>query len=1068
MTPDGAGRQERKLVTVVFCDLVGFTGRAEVMDPEDVRALLSSYHRHLRRELERHGGTVEKFIGDAVVAVFGAPVVHEDDAERAVRSAIAIRDWAAEQADIEVRVAVNTGEALVSLDVDPASGEGMVAGDVINTAARIQVAAPVNGVLAGEQTYRATRDAIEYAEHEPFVAHGKAQPVTVWEVLSARGRVRAGSVPHERSAFVGRERELGILREAYARMRDAHEPQLVTMIAVPGSGKSRLVYELSKVVDADPDLVCWRQGQCLPYGDGVSFWALAEIVKAETGILESDPPDVAAAKLAEAVRALVPSADAEWIERDLRPLIGLAEPARGYGARLEGAFPAWHRFVEALAERGPCVLVVEDLHWADDGLLDFLDQLTEVCAGLPLLLVATARPELLARRPTWGGGKANSATVALPPLSESDTARIVQTMLARPALSADLQRHLLERAGGNPLYAEEFARMLAERGDADLTIPETVQGIIAARLDGLEPDRKRLLQDASVVGATFWLGAVARLEGVDRATVEAALRQLEQREFIRRERRSSVEGEAEYAFRHGLVRDATYGQIPRAERSEKHRRAAEWTTELGRSDDHAELVAHHYLEASRYAEAAGLDVGHLAAPARVALREAGERALRLGAYPQAARYLGAAIDLVDEGDDRGAVMYHYGLARMYADSTGEEVIVEAAALLRASGNWELAARATLNLAYFAWSRVDHDGMDARLREIDELTADHPDSIVRLETLVTRSGFYMTAGQYERAIDIATTALERLDGLDRPDLLARTLDVRGTSRCARGDQDGLTDSRRAIAVARSGRAVWELHHAMNNVATSAVQLGRTQEVRGLIREWREALAEVGGSHHARQWFKISGAEAALHHGDWDRAMAEINQYLDDIPAGQTQYLAPSAFGFRAAIRFARGHDAPALDDAERTLELAKLGADPQTAVPAFQLHGRLMIATGRRSAAEADWAGLIAIEDDLPGALPQASIPDFCWLAADLGHTEQALAIIERCPPPAWKSVGRAILRGDAATAGAELERMDRLDEAAYSRLRAGGADVEAALEFYESVGASRYVAECRALLDASA
>ncbi len=300
-----------------------------------------------------------------------------------MRAAIAIRDWSREQTDIEVRVAVNTGEALVSLDVDALSGEGMVADDVINAAARIQTVAPVNGILVGEQTYRATHDAIAYADFEPLAARGKANPVAVWDMVSARSRVRAGAASQPRSSFVGRERELDLLGDAFARMRDDLEPQLVTLIAVPGTGKSRLVYELSRIVDADPQLVCWRQGQCLPYGDGVSFWALAEIVKSETGILESDPHEVAAAKLTDSVRGLLPPEDADWVERDLRPLVGLAEGASRDSARVDAAFPAWQRFLEALAERGPCVLVVEDLHWADEGLLNFLDDFAAGCAGLP-------------------------------------------------------------------------------------------------------------------------------------------------------------------------------------------------------------------------------------------------------------------------------------------------------------------------------------------------------------------------------------------------------------------------------------------------------------------------------------------------------------------------------------------------------------------------------------------------------------------------------------------------------------------------------------------------------------
>ena len=285
-----AGREERKVVTVLFCDLVGFTAKAEKLDPEDVRAILGPYHERVRSELERHGGTVEKFIGDAVMALFGAPTAHEDDPERAVRAALAIRDFAVEEG-LELRVGVTTGEALVSLGASPSDGEGMASGDVVNTAARLQSAASVNGILADETTYRATRRAVEYREATPVDAKGKAEPIAVWEATAARSRFGVDVTHRARSELVGRERELSILSDAFERARQERIPQLVTLVAVPGMGKSRLVYELAQVVDSDPEIVTWRQGRCVAYGDGVAFWALAEVVKAQAGILEGEGED---------------------------------------------------------------------------------------------------------------------------------------------------------------------------------------------------------------------------------------------------------------------------------------------------------------------------------------------------------------------------------------------------------------------------------------------------------------------------------------------------------------------------------------------------------------------------------------------------------------------------------------------------------------------------------------------------------------------------------------------------------------------------------------------------------
>jgi class 3 adenylate cyclase len=463
-------REERKVVSVLFCDLVGFTSRAERLDIEDVRGVLAPYYARLRGELERFGGTVEKFIGDAVMALFGAPVAHEDDPERAVRAALAIRDAIAEfndqdpDLDLHVRVGVTTGEALVTLDARPAEGEGMAAGDVVNTAARLQAAAPVDGILADEATFRATERSIEYGTAEPVQAKGKAEPVTVWRALGPRASLGVDVAQAPRTTLVGRQRELDLLRAALARARGDSVPQFVTLVGVPGIGKSRLVFELLQQVAAEAELTTWRQGRCLAYGQGVALWALGEILKAQAGILESDPAKEAEAKLRRAVADLAADErEAAWIIGHLRPLVGLVSADVG-GDRQAEAFTAWRRFLEALAEHGPTVLVVEDLHWADEALLDFLDHLIDWAADVPLLVVATARPELLVRRPGWGGGKPNAATVSLAPLSDDDTARLVASLLDQALLPAELQAALLARAGGNPLYAEEYVRMLAERG----------------------------------------------------------------------------------------------------------------------------------------------------------------------------------------------------------------------------------------------------------------------------------------------------------------------------------------------------------------------------------------------------------------------------------------------------------------------------------------------------------------------------------------------------------------------------------------------------------------------------
>src|SRR3954452_19789693 len=635
-------REERKVVTILFTDLVGSTARAEGLDPEDVRATLSAYYAQLRAELERHGGTVEKFIGDAVMAVFGAPVSHEDDAERAVRAALAIRDSIGDE--LQIRTAVNTGEALVALGAKPGEGDAMVAGDVVNTAARLQSSAPVNGILVGEGTYRATRQAIDYRDAPPVEAKGKAEPVKVWEAVAARSRFGSDVEEKLRTPLVGRERERDLLADALTRARSEQSAQLVTLVGVPGIGKSRLVAELFQITDADEEIISWRQGRSLPYGERVSFWALGEIVKAHAGILESDDTATAEKKLDAVVDALTEDeAEREWLVRQTRPLVGLEGGDR---TEREEAFAAWRRLLEAAADQRPLILVFEDLHWADDGLLDFVDHLADWATTVPLLIVGTARPELLDRRPGWGGGNRNAFTLSIGALSNEETAVLLQRLLDRAVIDADAQQAVLQRAEGNPLYAEEYARMLAEHDGGDLPLPETVQGLIAARIDGLTPVEKSLLQDAAVIGKVFWPGALA---GADERTLHA----LERKEFIRRDRRSAIAGETQYAFLHALVRDVGYGQIPRSERAEKHRCAAEWLASLAgdRAEDHAEMLAHHYREAISLAAAAGMGTGARREPAKQAFAEGAQRPLSLNAS-ESAYALGLEALALAAPDDR--------------------------------------------------------------------------------------------------------------------------------------------------------------------------------------------------------------------------------------------------------------------------------------------------------------------------------------------------------------------------------------------------------------------------------
>src|SRR5262245_41793337 len=597
--------EERKVVSVLFCDLVGFTAASESADPEDVDTMLSAYAVMARSQIEGHGGIVEKFIGDAVVGVFGVPAAHEDDPERAVRAGLRIAEGAEELvavggAPLRLRVGVDTGETFVRLGANPRLGERVLAGDAINTASRLQAVAPEMGVAVGLLTYEATRVVFDYEELEPATLKGKAEPTRIFPAKALRGRNGTDLTRRNDSPLVGRGIDLALLKEVFDKTVATGSVQLVTVVGEPGLGKSRLVAELFAYVDGRLALTTWRQGRCLPYGEGITFWALGEILKGHAGILESDSPAVAEEKL----DAVLPDgSERGWFKQRLLPLLGIEATS---GAEREELFTAWRRFLEQIAEERPTVLVFEDLHWADEALLEFLEHLADVAEGVPLLLVGTARPELYERHPDYGVRLRNVNRINLAPLTQEETARLVSALLDSTVLPAELQQPILGRAGGNPLYAGEFVRLLKDRDlldragsswrlreGAEVPIPESVQALIAARLDMLEPDAKSLLADAAVIGKVFWAGAVAQMGDRDLEEITGVLRELSRKELVRPARRSSMEAEAEYAFWHVLARDVAYAQLPRASRASRHVAAAGWIEYKARErvEDLADVLA---------------------------------------------------------------------------------------------------------------------------------------------------------------------------------------------------------------------------------------------------------------------------------------------------------------------------------------------------------------------------------------------------------------------------------------------------------------------------------------------
>ena len=1067
--------EERKVVTVLFADLVGSTSRAERLDPEDVRGLLSPYFAAVRAEVERFGGTVEKFIGDAVVAVFGAPAAHEDDPERAVRTAFAMRDAVGElndgsDVDLHLRIGVNTGEAVVSLGAIE-TGVGIVTGDVVNTCQRLETAAPVDGILVGESTYRATSAAFEYREAGPVPAKGKSRPVAAWEALSARETAERPATP-----LVGRWQELSQLLDALVRVREERAPQLVSLVGVPGIGKTRLARELVNAVEAEPDTATWLSGRCLPYGDGVSFAALAEMARAQAGILTTDSEAEAGAKLRAAVEALPGEPDAAWLETHLRPLVGLES---GAGEARDDSFAAWRRFFEALAEVRPLVLVFEDLHWADPGVLDFVDHLVDWASGVPLLVLCTARPELLERRPDWGGGKLNAITISLSPLSDAETGDLVGAVLGQEPPPA-VAEALLAQAAGNPLYAEEYARMLVERGllvrdngswrlaQPDLPLPESVQGTIAARIDTLPADEKAVLQEAAVVGKVFWLGAVAAGASIRREQAERLLHQLERKEFVRRERRSSIAAEAQLAFRHVLVRDVAYGQLPRARRAEAHVRAADWLESLG-GEELAEQLAYHYERALELRQALGEDTADLAGRAVEAFHQAGERALSVNAFDAARRFFAAELDLRPQDDPRRPyALLGLGRARSHAEGSGTAELEQAYEALVAAGDRESAAEVASEIGPLLWARRDPEKATEWLSRAAELAADLPPSRAKAFVLTRLASLHAVRDETDDAQRLARAALEIAEEVGSDEVRARALGAIAASRTQTGDWQGFDDYAESVELLtklRSPAAIF----ALINYAGARLAYG---DLRGAfeLQARGRALARELGERRTAAWLHAEQIWEHYWQGRWDEALRLADEVIETegAGAGATEYMEIPARLARARILAEREREADAAEDVERALAQALEIGEVQVALPALGLRARL-----RRerdpAAAEAD------IADALERVRGKEAWAGFAW--ADIGVV---LAVLELPFPDVaassrWIEAARSLEQDPAGAAELYREIGSRPDEA-YARLRAArlllaegrseeaAPHVKAALDFYRSVDATARVAAAETLL----
>jgi class 3 adenylate cyclase len=902
LEPAAAPADERKLVTILFADLAGSTALGERLDAETLKEVMGRFFAAMREQIEAEGGTVEKFIGDAVMAAFGVPAAHEDDPARALRAALRMQRRlatlnlelaAAHGVELGMRIGVNTGEVLAA--TAPRAGEAMATGDAVNVAARLQQAAAPGQVLVGNRTAAAVRG-FAFAAAASLDVRGKTGGVSA-RLLEGERDEPARGVPGLRSRMVGRDRELDFLGSLLRRAREDGHAHLVTIYGDPGVGKSRLVAEFTAQAG-----VRVLRGRCLPYGDGVTFWPLAEILKGEASVLDTDPPDVALQRitaLAESAPQLTPFLAA------LIHTIGLDDPSsplRDLSPRavMAAIHAGWRGFFTTLADAGPLIVVVDDIHWADAAMLDLLEELSDRVQA-PVLFLCPARPELTARRPTWGGGRRSVSSITLEPLGRGDADELVRRLLHVDGLPDATHTRILERAEGNPFFLEEILRRLIDErlivhesgrwravdGIEHLSLPDTVQGVLAARIDLLPPPEKRAVQAAAVVGRVFWPGAVAGLLNGDADQVEETLDELERRDLVLSRMGSAMAGERELIFKHILTRDVAYETLPRRERPAAHIRVGEWIEgALGeRRGEVAELLAHHFDLA-----------GDRPRALRYAL-EAGRRDLARLALDQARVFATRAAELADGGAGRAAALIILGeIAYQLADGdSAYRAWREAFELLEADPNADRAAVAAV-CGRLALMITRAPGLMPQTRATPQETRRYlefglaavgdQETVALVELLLAEGGWAFGFSDpppspevRERMRIAAARAVRAAERLGRVDLLSIALDVQHISHELRDDVRAMAAGvERRRGLADQVVAFIDLDDIFYMSAQVAWEQGRYRDARRFSEEGMARVAALGGESRG------SSSTLALSLfllGDWDAVVEEGRRVIGEF-------------------------------------------------------------------------------------------------------------------------------------------------------------------------------------------
>jgi len=875
---------ERRLVSVLFADLVGFTTLAEGRDAEDTRELLTRYFDLARDVIGRYGGTVEKFIGDAVMAVWGAPIAHEDDAERAVRAALELVDSVKTLgAGIAARAGVLTGEAAVTLG---ATNQGMVAGDLVNTASRLQSVAAPGTVLVGEATQRAASRAIAFEPAGEHLLKGKASPVPAWRALrvvaEVGGRKRADAL----EPFVGRDDELRLLKDLFHATTRERRARLVSVIGPAGIGKTRLAWEFSKYIDGLVETAWFHDGRSPAYGDGITFWALGEMVRRRAGLLETDDEATTRTKVAATVAEHVPDdADRRWIESAFLALLGIDA---GLVASDE-LFAAWRTFFERMSLSAPVLMVFEDFHYADGGLIDFVDHLLEWSRACPIYVVTLARPELIERRPEWGAGKRSFNSIFLEPLSDAAMHELLAGLV--PGLPASAERAIIARAEGVPLYAVETVRMLLSEGkltlDGDvyrpsddltsLAVPETLTELIASRLDALPAADRALASDAAVLGQSFTRAGIVAVSGLDDDDLATRLGSLVRHEILALETDPRSPERGQYAFVQALIREVAYNTLAKRDRKNRHLAAARFFETL-ETDEIAGGLAGHYLAAYRNSPE-GAEADAVAAQSRIALTAAAQRATNLGSHDQALTFLEQALTVTTDPAETAGLLDRAG-ETAYAGGRYEAAEGH---LRHAMSVWrELGDRSGLAGTIAALSRalITARNSDVALPMLEAATLEFADlddaaTLAALGSQLARAHYL--SGNLRQAIEIADPVLRSAEHLDLAPIVADTLVTKGSALA----QDGR--SVEGVALLRAGQELAEKHGLADTLTRAIGNRLATEshmDPRAALEIGRAGIAATRRLGYHGTLVIGNAADAARRVGEWDWAVGVLGEALDE--------------------------------------------------------------------------------------------------------------------------------------------------------------------------------------------